>query len=151
MDWRIRECYAYSLPPKIKDGKMTYARRPLTIIPPKGSIPPAIRNRGFAGDYAAYRVHLNHANGRPPLSDGKALFRGYSAYNMPPYYRRGQQLLNGGNKEGYDLLRASVRRTLQGRLEWLEEEIAHCNGSGLTADSLMLEAESLEKHLRIYW
>lgn len=48
-------------------------------------------------------------------------------------------------------IRRLFRATVQERLSWLEEQIRLCENSGLDANKLISEANSLQEELKDYW
>ena len=106
----------------------------VVVIPPKGSIPPAIR----AGNVSYRMPHGAHYDG------GRLNYSGnngnHSAVPLGKHYRK-----------PYDSTRIDLRHHVQDKLSWLEEEIEMCVADGLDARVLMEESGRVRKELETCW
>lgn len=98
------------------------------MIPPKGSIPPNIRNKNSLD----YRV--NQRYNTQYVSD-------YS----PRIIKQRDKKKDAGSSRLY------LRNELQRKLSLLEEDIRLCEQEGLNAENLTLEANLIREHLQYTW
>ena len=98
-----------------------------SIIPPKGSIPPGIRNHDNLDD----RIN-----------------QGYARHYVSNYSPR---IIKQDKNKATENLRLYLRDELQRRLSLLEEDIRLCEQEGLNAENLNLEAGLIREQLQYTW
>ncbi len=101
-------------------------------IPPKGSIPPAIR------------LSISIGGGLGTNSRSTIYSEPYASYRANTIPR--------GQKVGYTFeVRKCIRAGMQAKLARLEDDIELCKSYSLDAYKLISEANSLREKLRYFW